>query len=82
VPLMRWLGGILPVKKLSNGMVVCLWRGADLHMAQMMPLPLTVSFASVYSDRWLTWVVVDKGPLKECCLVVSCYLQCFDSLSW
>jgi len=24
-------------------MVICLQRGADLHMAQMMPLPLTVS---------------------------------------
>ena len=33
-------------KKLSGwgaGMVVCLERGADLHMAQLMPLPLTVS---------------------------------------
>ena len=25
------------------GMVTCLERGADLHMAQLMPLPLTVS---------------------------------------
>jgi len=25
------------------GVVICLERGADLHMAQMMPLPLTVS---------------------------------------
>ena len=33
-------------KKLSGGgagVVVCLERGADLHMAQLMPLPLTVS---------------------------------------
>ena len=30
-------------------MVVCLERGADLHMAQLMPLPLTVSGA--YSKR-------------------------------
>ena len=27
-------------------MVICLERGADLHMAQLMPLPLTVSFFS------------------------------------
>ena len=27
-------------------MVVCLERGADLHMAQLMPLPLTVSYFS------------------------------------
>ena len=25
------------------GMVICLERGADLHMAQLMPLPLTAS---------------------------------------
>jgi len=33
-------------KKLSGwgaGMVICLERGVDLHMAQLMPLPLTVS---------------------------------------
>jgi len=27
----------------SAGVVICLERGADLHMAQVMPLPLTVS---------------------------------------
>jgi len=33
-------------KKLSNGVLawfICLERGADLHMAQLMPLSLTVS---------------------------------------
>ena len=34
--------GIRPVKKLS-GVIICRERGADLHMAQVMPLPLTVS---------------------------------------
>jgi len=32
-------------KKLSGGvavMVICLEQGADLHMAQLMPLPLTL----------------------------------------
>jgi len=28
------------------GMVICLERGAGLHMAQLMPLPLTVSCSS------------------------------------
>jgi len=28
---------------LGAGMVICLERGADLHMSQLMPLPLTVS---------------------------------------
>ena len=30
-------------KQWGAGMVICLERGADLHMAQLMPLPLTVS---------------------------------------
>jgi len=41
-----WLGGwkgIRSVKKLSAGVLICLERGADLHVAQLMPLPLTVS---------------------------------------
>jgi len=44
-----WLGGrkgIRPVKKLERwgaGVVICLELGADLHMAQLMPLPPTVS---------------------------------------
>jgi len=37
-----------PVKKLSGGagVVICLELGADLHIAQLMPLPLTVSCSS------------------------------------
>ena len=27
-------------------MIICLEQGADLHVAQLMPLPLTVSFFS------------------------------------
>ena len=27
----------------GTGVVICLERGADLHIAQLMPLPLTVS---------------------------------------
>jgi len=27
-------------------MVICLGRGADLHMAQLMSLPLTISYLS------------------------------------
>ena len=44
-----WLGdrkGIWPVKTEWWGAGVCLNRGADLHMAQLMPLPLTVSYLS------------------------------------
>jgi len=51
----------------AAGVVICLERGADLHMAQLMPLPLTVSCFSeiqIGFTFWyqLTWVVLDKGP--------------------
>jgi len=29
------------------GMVICLEQGADLHMAQLMPLPLTISLLTL-----------------------------------
>jgi len=41
-----WQEGHLACKKLEwwgAGVVICLERGADLHMVQLMPLPLTVS---------------------------------------
>jgi len=44
--LVGWQEGHPACKKLERwgtGMVVCLELGADLHMAQLMPLPLTVS---------------------------------------
>ena len=44
--LVGWQEGHLACKKTEwwgAGMVICLERGADLHMAQLTPLPLTVS---------------------------------------
>jgi len=43
--LVGWQEGHPAGKKIEwwgAGMVICLERGADLHMAQLMPLPLTV----------------------------------------
>jgi len=57
-------------------MVISLERGADLHMAQLMPLPLTVScfskiqtgFRPTFLVQWcrLVRVVPEKGPLNGC----------------
>jgi len=44
--LVGWQEGHPACKKTEcwgAGMVICLERGADVHMAQLMPLPLTVS---------------------------------------
>jgi len=60
--------GIQPVKTewWGTGMVICLERDADLHMAQLMPMPPTVScFSKIQIGftfwYWLTWVVPEKG---------------------
>ena len=34
------------------GVVMCLGQGADLHMTQLMPPPLTVSFSSKLNPDW------------------------------
>ena len=56
-------------------------RGADLHTAQLMPPPLTVSgFSKIQIGYtvlpfWyqLTQVVLDKGPLNVCACASVCY---------
>ena len=65
-------------KKQSGGVLawLSLERGADLHMAQLMPLPLTVSCFSkiqIGFNFWypLTWAVPDKGPLNGCVYCMS-----------
>jgi len=36
-------------------MVVCLGRGVDLHMAQLMSLPLTISYSSKFRLVLPSW---------------------------
>jgi len=43
------------------GMVICLERGVDLHMAQLMPLPLTVSCVSKVQIGFTFLVPADPG---------------------
>jgi len=63
-------------KKLSGGtgMVICLERGADLRMAQLMPLPLTVSCSSKIQIGFTFLVLAHpgsrgQGPLNGCVCV-------------
>ena len=60
----------------GHGMVICLERDTDLHMARLMPLPLNVSCFSkiqIGLPFWyrLTRVVPDKGPLNGWCVCDS-----------
>ena len=59
-------------------MVVCLERGADLHMAKLMPLPLTVSCFSKIQIGFTFLVPAhpgspEKGPLNVCVCVCVCH---------
>ena len=42
-------------------MVICLERGADLHMAQLLPLPLTVSCFSKIQIGFTFLVLAHSG---------------------
>jgi len=56
--------------------VVCLERGADLHMAQLMPLPLTVSCFSKIQIGFTLLVPARLGSpgkgLLNGCVCVDC----------
>jgi len=56
--------------------VICLERGADLHMAQQMPLPLTVSCISKIQIGFTFLVPAHPGsPGKEPLNVYVCVLM-------
>jgi len=84
VLLCYWLGGRKGIRSVKSdwwgsGVLICLVQGADLHMAQLMPLPIIV-FCSSKSRLvlpfwyWFTLVVPGKAPLNGCC---CCYVVFF-----
>jgi len=61
------------------GMAICLERGADLHMAQLKPLPLTVSCFSKIQIGFTFLVLAHlgspkKGPLNRCVCMCMCIM--------
>jgi len=76
-------------------MVICLERGADLHIAQLMPLPPTVSCFSKIQIGLPFLVPAHLGSpgkraVKRVCVCATvvlvqyciCFLQCFDAVGW
>ena len=66
-------------------MVICLERGADLHTAQLMPLPLTVSCFSKIQIGFSNLVPADPGNprqrvVKRVCVCVF-FLICVYTLN-
>ena len=94
-----WLSsrkGIRPIKNwlVECGVVICLERGADLHMALLMPLPLNVSCFSKIQIGFTFLVLAypgspGRGPLKGCVCVCVCtcarvcvWSYCSWSINW
>ena len=58
------------------GVILCLERGADLHMAKLMPLPLTVSCFSKIQIGFTFLAHLGspgKGPLNVCVCMFYIY---------
>jgi len=72
------------------GVVICLERCADLHMAQLMPLPLTVSCFSKIQIGFTFLVPAHQGsPGKRavkrvcvCCSMCEVLILIFDSTTF
>jgi len=76
-----WLGGrkgIRPVKTewWGVGVVICLERGADFHMAQLMPLSLTVSCSSKIQIGFTFLVPAHLGGPGERAVKRVCVCVC------
>jgi len=71
--LVGWQEGHPACKKTEwwcAGVVICLEQGADLHMAQLMPLTVSC-FSELVLPLWywLTGVIPEKGLLNMCACV-------------
>jgi len=81
--------GIWPVKTewWVAGVVICLEQGADLHVAQLMPLPLTVSCFSEIQIGFNFLVPAYPGSPGEravervCVCGDMCFFHCFDTVT-
>ena len=65
------------------GVVICLERGADLHIAQLMPLPLTVSCFSKIQIGFIFLVVAHLGSPGQRAVKRVCVCDneaCFDGM--
>jgi len=67
--------------------IICLEQGADLHMAQLMPLPLTISCFSKTQIGFTFLVPAHPGSLGQKAVKLACvcvpvtHLKTDDSLA-
>jgi len=80
-----WLGGRKGIQPewWGAGVVVCLERGADLHIAQLMPLPFIVSCFSEIQIGFTLLVPAHLGiPRKRAVKRVCVYILCSTVQHW
>jgi len=78
-----WQEGHPACKKLEwwgAGVVICLERGADLHIAQLMPLLLTVSCFSKIQIGFTFLVLAHPGSPGKRAVKWVCMCVCFDTV--
>ena len=68
------------ISALSGGVLACLERGADLHVAQLMPLPLTVSCFSKIQNGFTFLVPAHPGSPGQRAVKSVCR-ACLDRLT-
>ena len=81
--LVGWQEGHLACKKTEwwgAGVVICLKLGADWHMAQLMPLPLTVSCFSKIQIGFIFLVPAHPGSPGQRAVKRVCVCVCVLSL--
>jgi len=75
--------GCKKTERWGAGMVICLERGADLHLSQLMPLPLTVSCFSKIQIGFTFLVLAHPGrpgqrAVKRMCVCVVYVLNVIE----
>ena len=64
------------------GIVICLERDADLHTAQLMPMPLTVSCFSKIQIGFTFLVPAHSGSPGQRAIIRVCECVCIVVLTW
>jgi len=63
-------------------MVICLERDADLHMAQLMPMPLTISCFSKIQIGFTFLVLAHLGSPRPRAVKQVCVMDDQTTFSW
>ena len=82
-----WLGGRKGIRPVKNwgwgaGVVICLEQGADLHIAQRMPLSLTVSCFSKIQIGFTYLVPAHPGSPGKRAVKRVCVMPVVDTQPW